>query len=155
MTLLLLTVVALLLAGLLAGIHLAGGVGLNPALRSLDGPTYVIVKTALDREFPRLARPLMLASLAAGLAVVVTAAVTGRSDVVIAAGTATVALAGTLVAILRGDLPINRRMARWPVDGLPAEWQAVRARWDRFFAVRVATTLIAVTALAVALVGAR
>lgn len=155
MALLLLTVIALLLAGLLAGVHLAGGVGLNPALRSLDGPTYLAVKVALDREFPRLARPLMLATLTAGLAVLVTAAVTGQPGVVIPAATATAALVGTLVAILRGDLPINVRMARWPVEGMPADWQAARAQWERFFALRVATTLIATAALAIALVGTR
>lgn len=148
--LLLLTVLALLLAGLLAGVHLAGILGLNPALRSLDGATYLAVKLAADREFPRLARPLMLSSLVAGVAVVAAAAVEGRPGVTAAASLATAALAVTLAAILRGDLPINQRMASWPTEGLPADWRDVRTRWERFFAVRVATTLIAVAALAAA-----
>lgn len=154
MTLLLISVMALLTTGLLAGVHLAGGVGLNPALRSLDGPTYLAVKIALDREFPRLARPLMLISIAAGAAVVIAGVLAGRPTVTAAAAVATVALVGTLVAILRGDLPINVQMASWPADGMPADWQRVRARWERFFAVRVVTTSVAVVALAVALVAA-
>lgn len=152
MILQLLTLFSLSVTALLAGVHLAGGLGLNPAMRSLDGTTYLAIKTAADREFPRLARPLMLAALAAGLAVVVTATVGGHLSVVVAASVASVALAVTLLAIVRGDLPINRRMASWAADELPADWQQVRARWERFFTVRVVATLIAVLALAVAVV---
>ena len=151
----LLAVTALLLTALLAGVHLAGILGINPAMRSLDGPTYLAVKTAADREFPRLARPLMLASLAVGIAVLVTGVVVGAPGVTVAAGVSTAALVATLVAILRGDLPINVRMARWPADGLPTDWQAVRTEWERYFAVRVVTTLVAVVALGAAVVLAR
>lgn len=156
MTLLLpLAVLALLLTGLLAGVHLAGILGLNPALRTLDGPTYVAVKTAADREFPRLARPLMLSSLAAALALAIVGVAEARAGVSTAAAIATAALVATLLAILRGDLPINQRMATWPAEGLPADWQEVRSRWERFFAIRVSTTLVAVAALAAAVLFVR
>ncbi len=97
----------------------------------------------------------MLASLAVVIAVLVTGVVVGAPGVTVAAGVSTAALVATLVAILRGDLPINVQMARWPADGLPTDWQAVRTQWERYFAVRVVTTLLAVVALGVAVVLAR
>ena len=79
----------------------------------------------------------------------------GAPGVTVAAGVSTAALVVTLAAILRGDLPINVRMATWPADGLPTDWQAVRTEWERWFAVRVVATLVAVVALGAAVVLAR
>lgn len=148
------TVVSLVLAALLAGLHLSG-FGLNPALRSVDGPTYVAVKRAADREFPKIARPLMLGSLLVTAATTVTAALAGHPGVAALGLAAVAALAVTLAAILRGDLPLNRIMASWTSTRLPDDWMAVRARWERFFLVRIGANAVAVALLLAAAVSVR
>ena len=127
---------ALMLTGVLAGMHVAGPAGLNRALRSLDVGAYLRIKYALDRTMPTLARPLMLGALAAVAAVTLVAAMAGQTVTGVLGAAALLGLLITLVATLRGDLPINREMAAWEADAPPADWQRTRARWERFFAVR-------------------
>ena len=141
---------ALLLTGVLAGVHVAGPGGLNLALRSLEFGDYVRVKQALDRTMPTLARPLMLAALVATAATTVLAAVSGRALTTVLSGAALVGLLITLVAVLRGDLPINREMAAWAADAPPSDWQRARARWERFFVVRTVAATAAFACVAIA-----
>jgi uncharacterized membrane protein len=141
---------ALLLTGVLAGVHVAGPGGLNLALRSLEFGDYLRVKQALDRTMPTLARPLMLAAVAVTAAMTVLAVLAGRTEPSIFAGAALLGLLITLVAILRGDQPINREMAAWAADAPPSDWQRTRARWERFFAVRTVAATAAFGCVAIA-----
>lgn len=150
-----LTLAALVSAALLAGIHIIGVGGLNPAMHSLDGPTYLMFKQAADREIPKVARPLILGSLALTAATSVVAEIAGHPAVALIGLAAVLALAATLVAILRGDLPLNRQMTSWTPTSLPGDWAAARSRWESFFAVRVATSGLAVALLAAAAVVVR
>jgi uncharacterized membrane protein len=81
---------------------------------------------------------------------VVAAVVTAHVTIAVLGGVALAGLVGTLGAILRGDLPINRRMSTWQAARPPADWQRVRARWELFFTVRTMTSGVALGLLAVA-----
>lgn len=136
-------IAAILLVGLLAGVHLTGIAALNRALRTLPASTYVQVKQSLDREVPRLAAPLTVGSLVAMLGAAITAGLAG------CAGAATLAAIGTLaglialLAVLRGDLPINKEMDTWDPEAPPADWQRLRHRWEVFFQIRAVAVLTA------------
>lgn len=150
MLLLTVDVVALVLTGLLAGLHISGIGGLNPALRSLDGATYLAVKRAADVTFPTIARPLMLGSLLATGILVVVALISGDALVTALAVVTLLSLVATLAAILRGDLPINRIMSSWTSTTMPADWEMVRARWEGFFRIRMLANTVALAALVAA-----
>jgi len=143
---------SLVLISLLLGVHLFGQVSLNPALHAQSASAYVPMKLALDASAPRLAKPLMQVSLVLALVTVAAAVVSGQVVASMSSAVALIALAGTLLAILRGDLPINRRMSTWNAEEPPADWQATRARWERFFAIRVATNGLALAAMVIAVV---
>ncbi len=145
-------VVALVLVAALAGVHLAGTVGMNPALRSLDAHCYVTMKQAADVAFPRLAKPLLLGGLIVTAAAIAVAPSTAGTGVVALLVGAFALLVVALVAVLRGDLPINRAMAGWDPLDPPAGWDGARARWEYFFSLRTATTVLATVCLATALV---
>ncbi|MGM7699799.1 hypothetical protein [Microbacterium sp. A84] len=138
-----LSLTALVLIALLLGVHLTGYFALNPALRMMDASVYIPVKRAIDLTAPRLAKPLMLSCLAVTAAALIAAAFTGAVIVVAADAVTLAALVLVLLAILRGDLPINRGMASWSADEPPAEWRTIRARWERFFGLRVAANTLA------------
>lgn len=131
------------LLGLSAGIHVVGVLALNPSLRAVDAPTYLAIKQSMDRRFPVLMKPLTLTGVAALLGLTVLAAIDGRADVAVPAGVGLVSAVVALVAVVRGDLPINERMAGWTVDSLPPDWQDWRLRWERFFLARTVATLVA------------
>ena len=149
--LVLLAAVAAALHAMSAGIHLFGVAALNPTWRELDGPAYLLVKQAADRRFPALMRPFTLLGLVAVLALAVVATVAGEQPAGALAGVGAVAAGVGLVAVLRGDLPINQRMATWTATDLPATWRADRRRWERWFAVRTAAAVVAAAACLAAL----
>lgn len=139
---------AVLLLGTSAGVHVCGVAALNPALRALDAPTYVAAKQAADRHFPALMTPLTLAGLGALLAQTVLGAIDDQALVAALAAVALLAAVTALVAVLRGDLPINQRMAAWTRDDPPADWTTWRSRWERYFLLRTYATVAALAALA-------
>lgn len=139
-----------ILVALLLGMHLFGFVSLNPALRTLDGRTWVTAKQAIDATAPRLAKPLLLWCITATTCMLVSAAVTALEIIVVCSAVALVSLLVTLAAVLRGDLPINRAMAGWPREEPPADWREIRLRWERFFAIRTAANSLALFAAGVA-----
>jgi hypothetical protein len=144
--------VAAALHGMSAGIHVLGVVALNPSWRTLGPATYVEVKQAADRRFPVLMRPLTLAGLLVLVLVTLLGALAGAVAVAVLGGVGLAAAVVGLVAVLRGDLPINQRMATWSVTDPPADLVAERDRWERWFAVRTAATTVAAGASIVALV---
>lgn len=153
-TVLVLAWAAAFLVGLGAGIHVVGVLALNPALRAVDPTAYLAVKQSMDRRFPALMRPLSLAGVVALLVLTVLAAVDGHAGVAVPAGVGLVCAVLAVVAVLRGDLPINERMATWTADALPADWRDWRRRWERFFLVRTLAMLGASAAALTALANA-
>ena len=141
--LLLASLVAVVLLGTSAGVHVCGAAALNPALRTLDAPTYVAVKQSADRHFPALMKPLTLAGLLALLAQTLLGALTGTVAVALLAGTGLFAALVALSAVLLGDLPINERMAGWDGDAPPGDWRAWQGRWERYFVLRTVATAVA------------
>jgi hypothetical protein len=136
-------VAAIVLVGLLAGVHLAGIGGLNRALRALPAEVYIATKQSMDRELPVLAKPLTIAALLAMAGTATTAAVSGAAAVSVLAGVGTLAGLVSLVAVLRGDLPINQLMVAWNPAEPPADWQRWRVRWEGAFVVRAIALLFA------------
>ena len=136
-------VAAIVLVGLLAGIHLAGIGGLNRALRALPADVYITTKQSMDREMPKLAKPLTMATLLAMAGSTASAAASGAAVVAVLAGVGTVAGLVALVAVLRGDMPINQLMDTWNPADPPADWQRWRERWEGAFVVRAAALLLA------------
>lgn len=139
----------LVMVGLLAGAHLIGVVGLNPALRSLPAGGYVPMKQALDQSMPRLAKPLTLGALIGSAALTGLALATGESRIGLLSAGSTAAMLVVLAAVIRGDVPINRRMATWSADDPPADWRRSVLTWERYFAVRTVAVSISFACAAV------
>ena len=92
----------------------------------------------------------MLSCLVGVAVATVAGALAGAVASAVASAIALGALVIALVAILRGDLPINRAMAGWSANQLPADWRATRTRWEYFFALRTAANAVAMLAASVA-----
>ena len=145
-----LSLTALVLIAVLFGIQLFGQVALNPVLRAVDATIYIQIKQSFDIHAPRIAKPVMLLCLAAALATLVTAFVSSSMMVIGASALSLTALVIALLAVVRGDLPINRTMATWSAEEPPENWRAVRTRWERFFALRTGASCLALLATVVA-----
>lgn len=109
--------------------------------------TYVTSLRSLDAVMRRVAPPLFLSTIAAGLGAAVVSARQDRS-----AAALRVLAAGLVAAAVRTTLqindPINRRIRAWDIDTAPDDWQEQRAEWERGHQLR--STLMTASALATA-----
>ena len=144
-----LSLTTLVLIAILLGIQLFGQVAFNPALRAVDATIYIQIKQSFDIHAPKIAKPVMLLCLTAALATLVTAFMSSSMIVIGASALTLTALVIALLAVVRGDLPINQTMANWSAEEPPENWRAVRTRWERFFALRTGATGLALLATVV------
>jgi uncharacterized membrane protein len=145
-----LTAAALVSSGLVAGALFIGLTAVQPALHSMTPGTYITVKQAFDRIYPRFMKPLQLVNLAVSSALTVTAGVQGKAACAVLAGLAVLATVTNLAVTICGDLPINIAMASWRVDNQPPGWEEDRARWEMFNRIRTVAAIAALVLLAAA-----
>jgi hypothetical protein len=109
---------------------------LGRASLALSAPAYIELRNALNVVMKRRVAVVHLGTLATCVAVF---ALSLRTSDRWLASTSAVALAALLAdaaVMLRGNVPINAVIETWTPARHPADWQAVRARWMRVFAVR-------------------
>jgi hypothetical protein len=128
------SLIAVLLAGLLAGSELTSWGVVHPILWKLDHAAQVRAEKLAYRRFASIDPFLMTATVTACF-------VTAKT---LDGGSATLALAagGCFAAMLAitliGNMPLNLRVFRWDEErGDPTEWRRIRRRWDRLHTVRI------------------
>jgi hypothetical protein len=126
----------LLVAGLAAGGFVFMNLVVGRALTLLAGLAYAESHRALVPTASPYMTVLTLLATASTLAVAVASALRGDGAGAVCAAAGTL-LALAVIGISVGiNVPINQRVARWPLPELPPDWAAVRARWIRFHALR-------------------
>lgn len=144
---------AVLATAVLYGFDVFAALVLGPALEKVDDRSLTSVMGHIhsygDR---RLAVPSALSLLLAALTTV-TALVAGQGGAAIAAGLATVALAGWLAIYGRVSAPINRQLTTAALAGETAtDAHGLQRRWNGVIGARTALQALALTGLCIALV---
>ena len=132
--------VNLVLAGVLTGNEFGGWVGTHPALRTLPPAAHVRAEQAVTRRFGAIMPVLMTATIVS-CAPVLALARDKRSAgwrCTLAGMLCYLAMLGVTFA---GNMPINRRTLGLAPEAPPPDWRALRARWDRWHALRNALNL--------------
>jgi hypothetical protein len=144
------SLLAVLLAGLLAGSELTSRFIVHPTLWKLDHREQVRAEKLMYRRFAGIDPFLMTGTVVACF--VAASQLEGDSAVLAAAGGA--CFAGMLAITLLGNMPINVRVLRWDEqDGDPEEWRRIRRRWDRFHTIRIVLDCAGFLLVALAVVG--
>lgn len=127
------SILAVLLAGLLAGSELTSRAIVHPALWKLEHCEQVRAEKLMYRRFASIDPFLMSATVVACL--IAAGQLDGDSATLAGAGGA--CFAAMLAITLIGNMPINVRVLRWDVErGDPEEWRRIRRRWDRLHTIR-------------------
>ena len=141
------SIVSLVLAGVLTGNELGTLAVVHPALRRLGFAEEVAAEREITRRYGFFMPVLMNATVVAAFVAA------GQLD-----GSArTLALAGggcylvMVVITLAGNVPINVRTLRFDQND-EREWRAMRGRWDRLHALRIALDVGGFTLIAAAAV---
>lgn len=128
-----LVVVQLVLVGLLAGEEFIVRWGVQPALTALPDDVHVRARIALVRSLRVVVPTLMVPTVLAAVAVLVTA---GSAPGVGWRIGGTAALAVFVLASFLGTVPINIGVDAWDPAAPPADWEQVVTRWERIDVLR-------------------
>ena len=127
--------VNLMLAGVLTGNEFAGWAGVHPALRTLPTTAHVQAEQAVTRRFGLLMPFVMTATIASCLPVLALSR-DRRSTAYRATLAGMLCYLAMLGVTFAGNMPINRRTLQLTPEAPPADWLALRARWDRWHTLR-------------------
>ena len=138
----LLQIVTSLCAALLVGNELSVAVFFHPLLTKLPDAVHATAAKALARLFGRV-MPFWYA-----LALILTATEALLHRPLLQAPGLYFFISSALWALsivytIAGPVPINNRIAAWPLDRLPGNWRQDRQRWDQLHRFRVLLLLIA------------
>ena len=127
--------VNLVLAGVLTGNEFAGWVGTHPALRTLPLTAHVQAEQAVTRRFGAIMPFLMTATIGSCVPVL-SLTRDKRSAAYRCTLVAMLCYVSMLGVTFAGNMPINRRTLQLTSEVEPSRWLALRARWDRWHALR-------------------
>lgn len=145
------SLIAVLLAGVLAGSELTSWGIVHPTLWKLDHRAQVRAEKLMYRRFASIDPFVMTATIVACFTAV--GALDGHSAAL--ALMAGLCFATMLAITLIANMPINLRVLRWDEEhGDPDEWRRIRRRWDRIHTVRVVLDSAGFVFIALAVLGA-
>jgi len=146
-------VVAVVCAGLLAGIFFGHRAGAHYAVQKLSPSSFVQFQQVVHIHFVRFMPPLVLTALLAGLAwlLMVRSQRTSAEFWLIAASTCGIALNAAMTRAV--NVPLNNRLMTWNIDAPPSNLREIWAPWDRVNTIRtmVAASVLILEAVALSL----
>jgi uncharacterized membrane protein len=137
----------ILIAALLTGNEFAVGAFVHPALSRLDDSTHVRSVQALGKIYGRVAPFWMGSVLVLNVLLVVLANQKWTMAWWLTVASTVLFLACIVFSIV-APVPINNQVIAWNPDSLPENWLALRQRWDKFHAFRIAILIGAFLCLA-------
>jgi uncharacterized membrane protein len=131
---------SVLLAGLLTGHELATWAVVHPALYGLPRAAHIQAEAELVRRYRYTMPVAMVAVITACVALMRTVRRTSAARAQLALA-ASGCYAAMVAVTLMGNVPINLRTLAADPTTPPADWLAMRHRWDRLHVVRVVLDL--------------
>ncbi len=140
--------VSIVLAALVTGVFWGPWLGLSRSIETFTADVFLAIGHRMIRNLAPVMPILMPAALLSTVPVLFLSYGTrARVFYPTLAGLAmfVVALAVTLTV----EVPIDNQIRQWTIGSLPADWQQVRDRWERFHEVRTFASIAGLTLLVV------
>jgi uncharacterized membrane protein len=133
--------VNLMLAGVLTGNEFGGWAGTHPALHTLPTEAHIRAEQAITRRFGALIPFVMTTTIVSCIPVLSLIRDRRAMPFRLTLGGMLCYLA-MLGVTFAGNMPVNRRTLQLSPEAPPADWLALRARWDRWHTLRNALNFV-------------
>jgi hypothetical protein len=143
---------AMLAAGIAAGIQVSGLFGQIPAVRALPEPQGLATKQIADHAVDNIAPWAVSLCPLAGVALLAIGSFSGTAEALTIAGLA--AFAAVVIPTVTINVPINLRMRRWSPEAVPPEFAAEHERWIAAHRVRMVAAIVGFGCYAAAAIAA-
>ena len=134
--------IAIVLTGLVTGVFFGPWLGLSRSIDQFSPQTFL----AIGKRMIGNLRPVMPVLMPLAILSVVAAAVVLRPASVCGFWLTIAGLIFFLCALLITlivEVPIDNQIRRWTLETMPAEWEEIRDRWERFHALRTFASIVA------------
>ena len=136
----------LMLASVLVGNEFGGWAAVHPALYALPTRAHVRAEQAVTRRYGRL-MPVVMTATIVSCVPVLSLTPDRRSAAYRCTLGGMLAFLAMLGVTFAGNMPLNRRILALSADDPPADWLALRARWDRWHTLRNALNFVGLACL--------
>jgi uncharacterized membrane protein len=133
--------VNLFLYALVAGVFWGTWFSLSRSMASITPQTFLEVGRIMIQNLGTPMSLLIPATLVTNLTVVVALFRRKSRPAAVLATAALVALVLALIVTLAVNVPIDNQIHQWTLASLPADWSAIRDRWEFFHALRTFVAL--------------
>jgi uncharacterized membrane protein len=132
--------IAIVLTGVVTGVFFGPWLGLSRSIDQFSRETFL----AIGKRMIGNLRPVMPVLMPLAILSVIAAAVMLHSTSICGFWLTVAGLAlflGALLITLTVEVPIDNQIRRWTLETMPAEWEQIRDRWERFHALRTFASL--------------
>jgi uncharacterized membrane protein len=147
--------VTLLLFSLVTGVFWGTWFSLSRSIAEITPGTFLEVGHLMIANLGGPMSVLMPASLLSALVLCVLLVRGRQPGASLLAGSALVLMTTALVITLAVNVPIDRQIQTWTTAALPADWQAVRDRWEFYHGLRTVVSIAALACLFAATLSTR
>ena len=145
-----LLVLEIVVLGLMCGSELNVGVFAHPLFRRQPNAVHVPVRAGFAAVFGRVMPFWMSGSTLLNLLLLFPIVHLSEAAWRLAAVAFAIQV-GCVVFSLLAPVPINKRIAHWTPETLPADWKVQEARWDSYHAIRTFALIVAFVLLILSL----
>jgi uncharacterized membrane protein len=135
--------VNILLYALVMGVFWGTWFSLSRSIASIKPEVFLDIGHTMIANLAGPMRLLMPASLISSVVLLILLARRRRDAVFYLTVASFVLMIGALVITLVVNVPIDNDIARWTPNTLPADWTAIRDRWELFHALRTTASVAA------------
>ena len=139
--------VALLLFSLVTGVFWGTWFSLSRSMAEITPGTFLEVGRLMIANLGGPMSVLMPMALLSALVLSVWLFRRGQSRATLFAGAAFVLMAMALAITLAVNVPIDRQIQSWTTAALPADWRAIRDRWEFYHGLRTLLSVAGLTSL--------
>ncbi|MCO5949888.1 DUF1772 domain-containing protein [Mucilaginibacter flavidus] len=144
--------ISLFLTGLAAGIYFYQFTGGTPAYRAVSARTFIEYHKKLDSFMTVRMPPFFLAGQASILVWLFLEKSNYAGFTFMMVATAFISTLVELIALFRGNRPINFKIQTWDLENYPEDWATYRDKWLSYFNIRIVTGILTFTCLLIAAV---
>jgi len=139
--------IAMLLFSLVSGVFWGTWFSLSRSMSAITPATFLEVGHTMIVNLGRPMSVLMPAALLSALVVAVLLVRRGQTRSSVFVVSAFVLLLAAMIITLMVNVPIDRQIQGWTTATLPADWSAIRDRWELYHGLRTLISLMALSSL--------
>jgi len=134
--------ISILSVSLVTGVLWGTWISLSRSIETFSAELFLGIGQRMVKNLAISMRLLMISMLLINTALTYLLLHNGHYAAGLLTSSGLLALVGVVIVTVRFNVPIDFQIKKWTLNSLPADWQAIRRRWELFHEVRTILSLV-------------